>query len=66
MATRVAINGFGRIGGEVEAEMHLAIDFLALVHVRPVIGERGFGRAVRVRMKDLALPEHFRRRAGGE
>ena len=47
---------------EVEAEMDLLIDLLAVVDVGALIGERGFDGGVGERMEDDAAPEHVRRR----
>ena len=46
--------------GEVESEVHLPIDFLALVEVRAVVGEPRFDRCVPERLEGV-LPQHLRR-----
>ena len=51
--------------GEVEAEVHLLIDFLALVDVGALIGEARFDRRVH-QLLERALPQQLRRALRGE
>ena len=49
---------------EVEPEVGLAIDFLALVDVGPLVRERRLDGRVREGMEDGAAPQDLRRRSG--
>src|SRR5215813_13027562 len=50
-------------GGEVESEMRLMIDYLALIGVRTAIGERAKRRSIRLPVK-RPVPQRFRRGVG--
>ena len=51
--------------GEVEPEVHLPVDFLALVDVGAVVGEPRLDRGVAERLERV-LPQHLRRRLLGQ